>query len=123
MVAHPYLLHNQLLPEAHCPDGFVGNYTLGCKSGVMSVTQGQCHKHCAEGTARTGNVYVKHGLILHGSFSQPNCPSGGRIVLSCQDGQTRVVEGSCNADCTEGAANDEKGTAFTHSTLKHGDSG
>jgi len=102
-----YLINHNATVIKPCDPGYVGELTLECLSGVVSLISGSCSANCVEGNqyVRAG-VYMQHGPLEHGEMTASiACPQPqfiGSVRLGCNDGKIVLSEGNCFAHCGAG---------------------
>ena len=92
--------------DLFCPGGYDGQLSVNCNNGLTSISDGVCSAHCFDGAVTSGDTSVSFSMILHGSTTTLQCPSGydGELHVTCTDGQTSV-DGLCTVPgCTDSSA-------------------
>jgi len=95
------------LQQVSCPSGYRGAVKLTCNDGSVTVSSGQCAKHCSRGTyEEDGQLPIVHGTIKDGASAMGICSSGliGPVMLRCTDGKVTIFSGSCKrpSGCASG---------------------
>lgn len=109
------------------PLTFSGGLTVTCNDGIIE-SDGYCEADCPDGNTWMNGAQVWYSGMVHLQESLAICTPGtpenplyGKVVVQCQGGNVKPIEGSCGAPCLAGtfSGSETRDDPVAHQDVAH----